>query len=249
MADFSASGTDGSLNYFLGTDEANGRGRCLYASKDIKAGTIVIDEEPYCFIVANTFTSIVCANCGIIPSDSSIYALGPEDPARYCSIPCLQADNAVHLGEIATNLLLQSQIQLEGNADPLRLIIRIASMRSVEAMSAAPETAEPSTVLNGKKNTYRHILFLEAVRRQMSAEDQEDIGKVAEVLSHAIAEGGLEMSCADIEHCVYAMQSNAHRINDDGDRPVSAAQHHPEPHSDDNMPSIRLALGSFPSPA
>lgn len=226
MSGYKITEIDETLPYYLAVDESGkGHGRSIYASRDIQAGSLIIEEEPFCFIVATPFEPIVCANCCIIASEGSIYALGPVDPVRYCSLECLKADNVVHLMEIGSNVFLQTQEIQGGNNDSLRLIIRLASMKAKmqeDCSHGGSTVISPLTFpMNGKSNSIDHILSLEAVCRQMKEDDRDDIRRVAEVLAEAIDEGGLSLSCSEVERCIYLIQSNAHRIIDEGDRPVA----------------------------
>ena len=66
------------------------RGRSIVAAEEISAGTIVVEEAPFTFIVSKPFVPFVCAYCATTPSDGRIFAAGPQDDVRYCSAQCVQ---------------------------------------------------------------------------------------------------------------------------------------------------------------
>ena len=60
-----------------------GRGRCVVADRDMKAGEIVVQEEPYAAVVASDYSEVCCYYCMKLCIHSTIYALNAFDPVRY----------------------------------------------------------------------------------------------------------------------------------------------------------------------
>ena len=64
---------------------------------------MVVQETPYSMIITSAFTPVACNWCAYTPDSvkgEKLYGVAANDPVRYCSHECLQADNALHALEV-----------------------------------------------------------------------------------------------------------------------------------------------------
>jgi hypothetical protein len=106
-------------------------------------------------------------------------------------------------------------------SDPLRLIMRLASMKIVESKQSCliPISSASDIDLEfpeeGRRNRYRHVMLLESVNSHVEEESQEEIQHIARALSTLLCDSELDMTEDDVNRAIYMIQCNAHRIVND----------------------------------
>lgn len=199
-----------------------GRGRAMVAEKDIPAGAVIFTEEPYCLVVSAGFRDTHCSFCCQSPSDGNIFATGPDDPLRYCSVDCIAHDQTSHAPELLPLRSMQAPETIDMiGSDPIRLIVRLASMKiaeSKQSLSVPVSTASEIGIdfpVEGRRNRYRQVMLLESINSHVGEESQEEIQQVTQALSTLIRDSELDMTEEDVNRAIYMIQSNAHRIVND----------------------------------
>ena len=185
-------------------------------------GDVVLQEVPYAMITPATFAAVACSHCGHVPDarkGEQIFGVAADDPIRYCSEQCLQADAAVHHLEVQA-VQAFTALSIEGNTEAIRLIIRLAALKRQEVLDLQLTLGVPKYPSWGRSNLFAHVMSLEAPEASMDAESLEDILAVAEVLAGLLEDTGLPLSTEEVNHLLLAIQSNAHRVVDTDKRCV-----------------------------
>lgn len=191
--------------------ERPGRGRCAIAKQGYQPGDIIIQEEPYAFIVTHGFRDYTCCNCCKFCINEKMFATHIDDKSRYCSENCILKDNLIHTKEIEFLLKLDDIGGADNNSlDTCRLIIRIAAIFLNE------HPFSDIGIKIGKCNRIKDVLELEACRLHFDFEARSMIIDTVQALEEIIDE---TLDYDDIEHLIFAIGCNAHQIvNYKGDR-------------------------------
>jgi len=200
----------------LSLEQREGRNRCVIAKKRFQRGDVVLQEVPYSLIIPANYTAVACMHCGHVPDATKgeqIYGVAADDPIRYCSQQCLQADATLHALEARAVQAFQ-ELSIEGNTEALRLIIRIAALKRQEILNMKLTLGVPDYPLWGSSNLYAHVMSLEAPTGNIDAEALTDIQAVAQVMSELLDDADISLSDHDVNHLLLAIQSNAHRVVD-----------------------------------
>lgn len=190
-----------------------GRGRCFLADRNYTAGECVLDEECYSFVVAEVYKEVGCCYCAKLCVNENVLAL-PNDESRYCSEICLRADYPVHKAEMeCLKELKLLNIADDASIDPLKLVIKIACKRSIEAPTTpgSGATSTPTCPLNGNHNTFSHIKTLETTST-LSSSSMDIIVKFAELLSKIFVKQNIAMTAEEVKNLLLQIQCNAHRL-------------------------------------
>ena len=111
------------------------KGRCAFASRDIKAGELVLRARPYVLIPDSESKHRICYSCMTIRSDASLITMCPCcDYVGYCSKACQDDDLDRHRHECSLFKLADEKLgQLSSYAkDYTRLLIRALERRQRE---------------------------------------------------------------------------------------------------------------------
>lgn len=177
----------------------------------------MLQEVPYAMITAATYAAVSCIRCGYMPDSTKgeqIYGVAADDPIRYCSQKCLQADAAVHRLETRA-LQAFAALSVEGSTEAIRLIIRMAALKRQEVLGLRLTLGTPNFPNWGSNNLFGHVMSLEAPTGSIDAQALEDIAAVAQVLGELLEEAGTPLGDdEDANHLLLAIQSNAHRVVD-----------------------------------
>ena len=126
--------------------EVEGRGRCVIAERSYKPGDLILSEEPYAMIIAESYAEIACSYCCVLCANGTMYALSSGSSVRYCSEKCITADYPVHSYECQSIAALEeAQVQGSGR-DSIRLVFRAACCRKQEAASSSSKSVKPNNV-------------------------------------------------------------------------------------------------------
>jgi hypothetical protein len=189
----------------------------IYLSdRSLTGGDIVVQEVPYAMITPATFSAVACICCGHIPDASKgeqIFGVAADDPIRYCSQKCLQADAETHLLEVQA-VQAFTALAIEGSTEAIRLVIRLAALKRQEVLRLQLTLGTPEYPSWGPENLFGHVMSLEAPSSSIDEESLEDILVVAGVLESLLGEAGLPLSSEEVNHLLLAIQSNAHRVVD-----------------------------------
>jgi hypothetical protein len=192
----------------------DGRGRSFLASDNIKAGSELFSEEPYSHICSSMYLPFVCAYCCILPESNQVFATDQSDSLRYCSIECMMLDREIHEAEKLA-LLELDKVEIQGNSDPLRLVVRLACMKKIELKSklVSEDPAEKylgEYPLGGRSNSFEHVMLLNSATEHLDMTVESEVRCVAEFVSSALERGGLVMSNDEVFRLIYIIQCNAH---------------------------------------
>lgn len=191
--------------------EIEGRGRALIATRNIEQGEVIVVEEPYGLIVSDQYRDNVCAFCGRLRSDGTMYVLNPEDSVKYCSEHCITVDYGIHSLELDALKLLKN-VSLKGIAsiDSVRLIIRCGCIK--KAVQEKKIADLPST--------FESIMSLEAIGTGIDVQSMVEIDAIVDKLEKICKIRKIPLVFAEIKSILLAIQCNAHRILVD-DRPIA----------------------------
>lgn len=162
---------------------------------------------------ADSATASFCARCGSI--GQSVTSSG----RKYCCQDCFHLDQQMHEIESQAIDELES-LNIEGNTESMRLIIRIAAQKHQEICDFKLTLGTPEFPRVGECNLFAHAMSLEAPVKSLSEESRRDVMDVAEALSQILARANIPLPPDEINHLLLAIQSNAHRIVDSSQRTI-----------------------------
>lgn len=109
--------------------EVPGRGRCIFASRDIRKGDVVLVEDAFVLAINKRHAEVSCSHCGVTcDSSGTVYQVYPDDPLRYCSEHCITIDYPVHQLELPAFAATTALAEVFGQ-ETYRVLIRLAALR------------------------------------------------------------------------------------------------------------------------
>lgn len=212
------------LSFTISNSE--GRGRDFYLANTCNEGIDAIREEPYAFVVFNSFSGNVCSFCcGNCTGESNImYQLSEDDTVKYCSEICVKEDYRFHKFEVEVLKIFQNMSRKDEKwdrigIDRLRLLFRIAAKRKSES-----ESERIGTSVSVYHSTFCDVLSLQSKLPDGKMNIEEDnmlSNQVLSKLSKLMSMCKLPVSISEARHLLSAIRYNAHCLLDRDGRAVA----------------------------
>lgn len=195
------------------------KGRHAIARQKYRQGDIVIEENPFVFVIVQEYRHIACSHCCRLCIDQKIYSITSDDTVHYCSEQCIMNSFKMNVLERKSLQLLES-VGVEGSGiNSCRLVLKLACLRKIERESDAISARNDRNIPRiGRENSFEDIMLLEASTRGFSDDLVEIIHQTATSLSEIAHKCNLDLTSHEAAHLLFAISCNAHQIVDSQDR-------------------------------
>ncbi|KAH7294566.1 hypothetical protein KP509_27G007700 [Ceratopteris richardii] len=198
----------------------SGRGRCAIATRDIKAGEVIVSECALAFVLRSSFRTIACHNCcKDFSKESTSIQCRVCNYSLFCQ-ECWESTRELHQ-ECCSVIKLIGDIAVEEDCDKdlLRLMLFLALQRH----STMNETKDTVGIRGGIRgdilySSFQDAMALQTHENKVSESWRLSVARACERLAeHATNEiTNFQNSKGDLEYLACLINANAHGMGAQG---------------------------------
>ncbi|KAI5062076.1 hypothetical protein GOP47_0022615 [Adiantum capillus-veneris] len=199
----------------------SGRGRCAIATRDIKAGELIVSEQALAFVLRSSYRTAACHNCCKDFTEASTGIQCQQCNHSFFCEECWQVTQNLHrdccpvirkIGDIAA--------QEDCDGDLLRLALLLGLKRSSLFNESSKESFDSMGEIKGDVlvPSFHDAMGLQTHRNKISASWRSSVRKACErLVDHAASQiSDFQNSAEDLEYLAALINANAHGMGAQG---------------------------------